>query len=194
MKYKIIYSKNRCVGNKVCLVSSQFKFDDKEDKAFLSKNSKAAEIVVDLTEEEVKKLIEAGNSCPVNAIGVYKLTENGYTEIVRMNVSEKEGGAKIIHAEYDDMKEFVMDKFGYFLIRVNKDTRELEIGHCPEVNKIVTIIKGHNPLPIYQAAIKEGLIERMDHAAYLGRELQKAYDSLVCGVEYVQDDEFKGGK
>ena len=40
-----------------------------------------------------------------------------------------------------------------------------------------------------QDQIVKNLNIRMDHAAYLGRELQKAYIALKNNLEYVQDDE-----
>ena len=45
-------------------------------------------------------------------------------------------------------------------------------------------------MDIYQTMInKEKLPIRKDHAAYLGRELQKAYIALKNNLEYVQDEE-----
>lgn len=97
---------------------------------------------------------------------------------------------KRIQAEYDDKKEFRMDPKGYFLVRVNKDTKTIEIALCKRVNQIEVVVEGKNPREIYQTAIKEGLVSRLDHAAYLGRELQKAFMCLNSGQEYVQDDDY----
>jgi dihydropteroate synthase len=96
-----------------------------------------------------------------------------------------------IEAAYDDIKEFIMDDKGYFLIRINNKENCIEIAHCYDINKIDYIIKGKKPIEVYQTAIKKGLITRLDHAAYLGRELQKAYIALQKGIKYVQDDELE---
>ena len=97
---------------------------------------------------------------------------------------------KEILAEYDDLKEFVIDKTGYFLIRLDKENKNIEVGFCKENNKICLKVMGKKPIEIYQQIInKEKLDIRKDHCAYLGRELQKAYFALHNDLEYVQDDE-----
>ena len=42
---------------------------------------------------------------------------------------------------------------------------------------------------LYDKIIKEKLISRMDHAAYLGKELEKAYIALKNKLKYVQDED-----
>lgn len=97
---------------------------------------------------------------------------------------------KEIEAEYDDMKEFVIDDEGYFLIRLDRNAKKIEVGFCRERNLVSLKVTGTKPIDIYQTIInKEELPIRKDHAAYLGRELQKAYTALNNGLEYVQDDE-----
>ena len=164
-------------------------FYENDNKAQLSNNPRCTEIVIDLDEKQVEKLVLAAENCPVNVIGVLKETNDGYMPLVSTEITFN--GAKVIHAYYDDLKEFVMDENGYFLIRILPETKEIEIGHCSKTNKIDIIIRGKNPREIYQTALKEGLITRMDHAAYLGKELQKAFDALSFGLKYVQDDELK---
>jgi len=189
MKYKILFNRDKCIGTKSCLVSHLFSFYENDNKAQLSNNPRCTEIVIDLDEKQVEKLVLAAENCPVNVIGVLKETNDGYMPLVSTEITFN--GAKVIHAYYDDLKEFVMDENGYFLIRILPETKEIEIGHCSKTNKIDIIIRGKNPREIYQTALKEGLITRMDHAAYLGKELQKAFDALSFGLKYVQDDELK---
>ena len=40
---------------------------------------------------------------------------------------------------------------------------------------------------LYHPAIERGLVSRLDHAAYLGRELSRAEHSLISGEPYIQD-------
>lgn len=96
-----------------------------------------------------------------------------------------------IKAEYDDEKEFILDPAGYFLIRINKEKKEIEVGFCKKNNVIEKIITGKKPKEIYQTILKYKIISRADHAAYLGKELQKAYTALQLGIDYVQDEELK---
>jgi dihydropteroate synthase len=60
------------------------------------------------------------------------------------------------------------------------------------------VIVGHCAKEIYEEIITKNLVTRMEHAAYLGSELQKAEIAMITGKEYVQDfdlfknpDEFK---
>ena len=99
--------------------------------------------------------------------------------------------AKVVIAEYDDMKEFVIDPAGYFLIRILPETNEIEVGFCRSGQKVEVIVRGRKPIDIYHNIMKLNLISRMEHAAYLGRELQKAYIAVQKGIKYVQDSELE---
>ncbi len=94
-----------------------------------------------------------------------------------------------VKAEAVEAKEtpFQLDEKGYFLIRL-KDGY-IELGHCTETNVVTTLIKGKKPKAIYETAITKGLIQKQEHAAYLGKELQKAYIALTKNLIYVQDEE-----
>ena len=82
-----------------------------------------------------------------------------------------------------------MDPLGYFLIRINRKTQVIELGYCRKDNIIEIIVTGKTPQEIYVTAIKEGLLLRIDHTAYLGKELQKAYLTIKYNLNYVQDSE-----
>ncbi len=84
-----------------------------------------------------------------------------------------------------------MDSKGYFLIRINKEKQVIEVGHCLKNAEIIRVIKGENPEEIMYKIIDEGHISLLDHAAYLGKELQKAYFALKYNLEYIQDSELK---
>ena len=141
---------------------------------------------MDCDEQTAESLIEAGRACPVNAIRVIDAEKN--EDIVGVDVTEDE--VKEVIAEYDDEKEFVIDKKGYFLIKLDRKSRNIEVSFCNEKNKIVLKVIGRKPIDIYQTILnKEKLDIRKDHAAYLGRELQKAYTALKFNIDYVQDDE-----
>jgi len=50
------------------------------------------------------------------------------------------------------------------------------------IHKIVLKVTGKKPIDIYQTILnKENIDIRKDHAAYLGRELQKAYIAIENG-------------
>lgn len=94
-----------------------------------------------------------------------------------------------IKATANSAKEFEMDPKGYFLIRYIAETQEIEAGYC-KLNKINFILKkivGKNAEEVYNTIIREGLVSSDLHAAYLGKELEKAEIAMKLGIDYVQD-------
>jgi len=55
------------------------------------------------------------------------------------------------------------------------------------------VVTGSNAKSISDTVIRKNLVSRLDHAAYLGRELQKAEIALKLGKNYVQDEELNFG-
>ncbi len=49
------------------------------------------------------------------------------------------------------------------------------------------IIKGKDVTKIYRKIVNLGLVSMLDHAAYLGSEIQKAYVALKMKKSYIQD-------
>ena len=94
-----------------------------------------------------------------------------------------------IRARADEDKEQVMDPKGYFLIRLKRDTGEIEVGFCRKGNVVEKIVVGKTPKEIYDTVLSRRLVSRLGHAAYLGRELEKAYVALKLNLNYIQDDE-----
>ncbi len=91
-------------------------------------------------------------------------------------------------------KEFKMDSKGYFLIRINRDTGKLEAGYCRQSNAILKVFSGNNSKELMQAIIRAGIVSRLEHAEYLGRETMKAEMAKKLGIEYVQDSELNTDK
>lgn len=183
----------KCIGHGVCssIAPETFLLDGGKAKILQGRregNSWVGEVCCDSNMSQ--KIIAAGEACPVNAIRIVDVDNN--KELVGVEV--KVDDMRVVQAQYDDLKEFVMDPKGYFLIDVDRKSKELLVGFCPGRNKVSVKIVGKKPLEVYQAIIKEGLLSRFDHAAYLGRELQKAYIALQEGIVYVQDDELDFSK
>lgn len=183
------YIPARCIGAQKCVEISPQHFSFDGEKARLKSSEQRnglqrARLSCDPL--QLGKLVKAGESCPVNAIKVIDHDENKVLVTTEVAVGHR---AEVISAEYDDLKEFVMDPRGYFLIRIDPEKKVMEVGLCRELNTVAVKVVGRKPLEIYQTIIKHGLLSRLDHAAYLGRELQKAYIALQKGIAYVQDDE-----
>jgi tetrahydromethanopterin S-methyltransferase subunit A len=99
--------------------------------------------------------------------------------------------AEFIDGKYDDLKDWVYDTKGYFLIRVNKEKERIEAGYCKQKNKVLKVVYGTRASDIYYTLAQLYLVSRLDHASYLGKELTKAELALKNGLEYVQDEELQ---
>ncbi|MBI5065301.1 hypothetical protein HZA97_03610 [Candidatus Woesearchaeota archaeon] len=89
--------------------------------------------------------------------------------------------------------KWVQDPKGYFLIRVNRKEKLIEVGFVegkgkrPLPKNIKYRIVGKEPQTIRRQIFKMGLISRIDHALSIGEELQKAKTALDLEIEYMQD-------
>lgn len=99
-----------------------------------------------------------------------------------------------IESNYDVIRGYPEDRFnmdteGWFKILLDRETNNIVALHYPLGEEEPDIlIKGSNSKEIYQTIIRENLISKFDHAAYLGKELEKAFIALKIGRSYVQDD------
>jgi len=106
-----------------------------------------------------------------------------------------------------------LDPAGYFLIKLDRESGELIAEHYgngiderglatdPDTGEVISCRSSdpRAPLAIYRGrsakelgmALSEGEgpfpLSRLDHALYLGRELQKAERCLEEGSDYIQD-------
>ena len=105
----------------------------------------------------------------------------------QVNEIEKIKEIKAFHNE----KEFVQDEKGFFIILVDHDKKEIVCEHYSNDHKLLHIIKGKNAEEICATIARLNLVSRLDHAAYLGRELQKAEIALKKNLIYEQDRELE---
>ena len=189
-KLRLEYFREKCIGAAACTASHPERFFlDDEKKAVVKGASRVNGSFVlerEFSDSEALKIISAAEACPVNA---YKLTDTE-TGVVLVNTAvETTKNYREIEAKYDDAREFQLDPNGYFLIRIDSKKKLIEVAFCGEKNEIKVKVTGKKPIDIYQTILREKIITRPDHSAYLGRELQKAYIALQKGIDYVQDDE-----
>ncbi|WP_407391372.1 dihydropteroate synthase-like protein [Methanobrevibacter sp.] len=88
--------------------------------------------------------------------------------------------------------KFIRDKAGSFRINVDYGTTvensRIVATHFKK-NKPDLVIVGHTAQEVYEEIVTKELVTRMEHAAYLGSELQKAEIAMLTGKDYVQDFE-----
>lgn len=81
----------------------------------------------------------------------------------------------------------VSDPAGYLVIYPDRRRHLLVLEHYTNNGVLTRVIEGATPTALYGTVIAEELISRLDHAAYLGRELARAQHALATGDGYVQD-------
>lgn len=81
----------------------------------------------------------------------------------------------------------VSDRAGYFVIYPDRARQLLVLEHYGNNGVLDLVIEGRSPAELYIPAIERELVTRLDHAAYLGRELTRAAAALTTNQTYVQD-------
>lgn len=102
---------------------------------------------------------------------------------------ELEAKSNVIQVQ-EKIEYSVMDACGIFRIFVDYEESCIVALRfvASQLDKPVDTLKGKTAESIYVEIMELGLVTRLDHAAYLGRELAKAEVALRTGKEYVQDD------
>ncbi|MHA1647861.1 MAG: dihydropteroate synthase-like protein, partial [Promethearchaeota archaeon] len=83
----------------------------------------------------------------------------------------------------------IMDPKGYFKIYIDEKKNHIMITHFNNSVKFkdaTLTLAGDNAESLYKTIIKSGLVSRLDHAAYLGKELVEAELALNLGMPYSQ--------
>ena len=86
-----------------------------------------------------------------------------------------------------DPTSLTLDKAGYFVIYPERRTRKLVLEHYTNQGVLDCMMEGMSTGALYTEAIERNLVSRLDHAAYLGRELARAEQSLLRGYPFIQD-------
>lgn len=79
------------------------------------------------------------------------------------------------------------DSAGYVLIFADHVAGRLIVEHYDVGHRRTAVVTGFAPVALARVAVENGLVGTLDHACYLGRELQRAAESLAHGTPYVQD-------
>lgn len=108
--------------------------------------------------------------------------ENGFSGITQP--AEQSSIERCLENEYDP-KTIKLDKAGYFVINLVED--RLLIEHYDYKDQLLRTIEGKVARNLYLTLIEKGWVSRLDHAAYLGKELTRAEYALNGGPEFIQD-------
>lgn len=115
--------------------------------------------------------------------------EKGKKWVKKMKPITYSKNFKIINGHFNDIKEFIMDNRGFFLIKIYRDKREIGVAYVDyKTYQIQYEIRGKRPQDIYNTIYNKIKTKTsLDHAAYLGKELQKAEYALENNTEYLQE-------
>lgn len=94
-------------------------------------------------------------------------------------------GAQAIRANAPAQVE--MDEAGYFVIIPQAEKGIITVEHYSYDNSLLRVIEGQTARSLYWTIIMNGWITQLSHAAYLGKELEKAELSMKMGFKYIQD-------
>ena len=83
------------------------------------------------------------------------------------------------------------DPKGYFTIKPFKNLKKVFVRYYDAKNNLNETFSGITTEQIVHKIIENKLISRLDHAAYLGKEIEKAIIALKNNIEYAQDEELK---
>ena len=139
-----------------------------EVQAFLEQ----VELVSMIGEEDPEKVSDCVRSCAQRSPGANPHPfEN--TPIERIQVTEP--------------KRLTLDKAGYFVVYPDARAKRLVVEHYTNHGVLNCVLEGSSVGALYCEAVERQLLTRLDHAAYLGRELARAERSLLDGSPFLQD-------
>ncbi len=99
------------------------------------------------------------------------------------------GDAKVMQV-LDSSQGFRPDPKGHFNVFVDFGKNKIIAAHFKD--DFDRVLSGDSAEALSKEIIDKGLVSDLNHAAYLGRELQKAELCLKLGRGYVQDDDLPG--
>ncbi|MEA3492999.1 MAG: DUF4346 domain-containing protein [Candidatus Margulisiibacteriota bacterium] len=83
--------------------------------------------------------------------------------------------------------KWVSDPKGYFTIKKFPSRNKVFVRYYDPKNNLKYTFGGVSTPQIIQEIVGRGLVSRLDHAAYLGKEIEKALIALKNDLLYVQD-------
>ena len=89
----------------------------------------------------------------------------------------------VVHAS----DRLVADPAGFFVVYPDAGRRRLVVEHYSNAGVLDCVVEGTTPTAVCAESINRKLLSRLDHAAYLGRELTRADRCSGSGERYVQD-------
>ncbi len=103
-------------------------------------------------------------------------------------LTPRQSAPKVVVARAQERREWVHDPEGFFVILLDRGAGAIVCEHYTHDGVHDESIRGPRAADVANTAVRRGLLSRLDHAAYLGRELAKAEVTLTLNLPYTQDD------
>ena len=89
----------------------------------------------------------------------------------------------------DEIKDFKLDSGCYVLIKIYPSEKEIGVAICNYDNIILKEFRGKKTLDLYETIFQfnRNWFTSLSHAAYLGKELNKAETCLKTNQPYYQE-------
>ena len=98
---------------------------------------------------------------------------------------EEDEAVERVQATGEDPLRIKLDKEGYFVVNIENGT--ILVEHYSYKEKLLRIIEGQDARSLYLTIVRNGWVSKLDHSAYVGKELAKAELSIRHGFAYLQD-------
>ena len=105
--------------------------------------------------------------------------------VTKPSSNQPEKTIERVVATGEDPMRIKLDKAGYFVVNVTNQS--ILVEHYSYQEKLLRTIEGRDARSIYLTMVRNGWVSKLDHAAYIGKELAKAELSIRCGFDYLQD-------
>jgi tetrahydromethanopterin S-methyltransferase subunit A len=103
----------------------------------------------------------------------------------RAPAQEDENGIERVITARNIEYEMQPDKAGSFFVCIKN--KKIVVEQYTAKNDLLRIIEGHTARDLCITLIRNGWVSRLDHAAWLGRELLRAELSMQTGEQFVPD-------
>lgn len=80
-----------------------------------------------------------------------------------------------------------LDRAGYFVIMPKAVESKIIVEHYGYDDRLLHTVEGADAKSLYFHVIKNGWLTQLSHAAYLGKELERAELSMTYAFKYIQD-------
>ena len=147
-------------------------------------------VLNNVTTEEVKAFVD--QVTPVRMIGEHDAEKISNTIETCANRTPGRyltpySATAVERVRAEKARPLVLDKAGFFVVYPDHQNDSLVVEHYTNKNVLDCVIEGRSAGAICSEVIARDLISRLDHAAYLGRELARAEESLRSDAKFVQD-------